>query len=223
LDGHGSRFDLEFLECINSEEIKWHVNIGLPYGTSYWQVGDSTEQNGCFKMALSKAKQELVTKKNDAGLSFEINKTVKDSVKVSFARVQHNQKAVLHRGWGPRALNMNVLLHPEIMASKPASSDETPEILNALTSSLPASELNLTEGLAGTLVQRIVIETNKEAHLKGMSIADSTKKRHETAKKNLENHEKRCTAGLLASSGQFSLGLEVLQHQRDAKQIEEEK
>jgi len=49
---------------------------------------------------------------------------------------------------------MNVLLHPEIMASKPASSDET---------------------------------------------------------------------GLLASSGQFSLGLEVLQHQRDAKQIEEEK
>jgi len=118
---------------------------------------------------------------------------------------------------------MNVLLHPEIMASKPASSDETPETLNALTSSLPASELNLTEGLAGTLVQRIVIETNKEARLKGMSIADITKNRHETAKKNLENHEKRCTAGLLASSGQFSLGLEVLQHQRDAKQIEEEK
>jgi len=75
LDGHGSRFDLEFLEYINSEETKWHVNIGLPYGTSYWQVGDSTEQNGCFKMALSKAKQELVTKKNDAGLPFEINKT----------------------------------------------------------------------------------------------------------------------------------------------------
>jgi len=75
LDGHGSRCDLEFLEYINSEETKWHVNIGLPYGTSYWQVGDSTEQNGCFKMALSKAKQELVTKKNDAGLPFEINKT----------------------------------------------------------------------------------------------------------------------------------------------------
>jgi hypothetical protein len=106
----------------------------------------------------------------------DIIRLVKDSVKVSFARVQHNQKAVLHRGWGPRALNMNVLLHPEIMASKPASSDETPEILNALTSSLPASELNLMEGLAGTLVQRIVIKTNKEAHLKGMSIADSTKK-----------------------------------------------
>jgi hypothetical protein len=50
-----------------------------------------------------------------------------------------------------------------------------------------------------------------------------TAKMHETAKKNLENHEKRCTAGLLASSGQFSLGLNVLQHQRNAKQIEEDK
>ena len=57
----GLNFD--FLEYINTCESKWYVNIGLPYGTSYWQVGDSTEQNGCFKMALSKAKQELVTKK----------------------------------------------------------------------------------------------------------------------------------------------------------------
>jgi hypothetical protein len=63
LDGHGSRFDLEFLEYINTAETKWDVNIGLPYGTSYWQVGDSTEQNGCFKMALTKEKQALVTKK----------------------------------------------------------------------------------------------------------------------------------------------------------------
>jgi hypothetical protein len=40
LDGHSSQFDLEFLEYINSEETKWNVNIGLPYGTSCWQVGD---------------------------------------------------------------------------------------------------------------------------------------------------------------------------------------
>jgi hypothetical protein len=59
LEGHGSRFDIKLLEYINSEETKWNVNIGLPYGTSYWQVGDSTEQNGCFKMVLAKAKQAL--------------------------------------------------------------------------------------------------------------------------------------------------------------------
>ena len=114
LDGHGSHFELEFLEYINCKESKWEVNIGLPYGTSYWQVGDSTEQNGCFKMALAREKQALVTKKNESGLPFEINKTdvvklVKNAWKVSFARVETNQKAVLHRGWGPKALNMNVL------------------------------------------------------------------------------------------------------------------
>ncbi len=53
LDGHGIRFELEFLKDINCKETKWEVNIGRPYGTSYWQVGDSTEQNGCFKMALA--------------------------------------------------------------------------------------------------------------------------------------------------------------------------
>ena len=63
LDGHGSRFELDFLKYVNKKETKWEVCIGLPYGTSYWQVGDSSEQNGCFKMSLTRAKQELVTKK----------------------------------------------------------------------------------------------------------------------------------------------------------------
>jgi hypothetical protein len=57
LDGHGSRFELEFLEYINTPEHKWNCCIGLPYGTSYWQVRDSSEQNGCFKMAFTREKQ----------------------------------------------------------------------------------------------------------------------------------------------------------------------
>ena len=63
LDGHGSRFDLEFLEYINAEETKWNVDIGLPYGTSYWQVGDSSAQNGSFKMKPTKVKNDLTSKK----------------------------------------------------------------------------------------------------------------------------------------------------------------
>jgi hypothetical protein len=75
-------------------------------------------------MALTREKQALVTKKNDHGLPYEINKTdvvklVKDSWKVSFAHTQTNIKAVLNRGWGPRALNYYALLHPEKSASKP--------------------------------------------------------------------------------------------------------
>ena len=57
LDGHGSRFDLISLEYINNPANPWSVvGIGVPYGTSYWQVGDSSQQNGSFKMNTGKAK-----------------------------------------------------------------------------------------------------------------------------------------------------------------------
>jgi hypothetical protein len=86
------------------QPTKWNVSIGLPYGTSYWKVGDSSEQNGCFKMALTKAKQELVTKK-DNRLDFAVDKRdvvklVKEAWAASFGRIRTNQKAILHRGWG---------------------------------------------------------------------------------------------------------------------------
>jgi len=58
MDGHGSHFELECLEYINNQETKWNCYIGLPCGTSYWQVGDCSEQNGCFKMALTKPKHK---------------------------------------------------------------------------------------------------------------------------------------------------------------------
>ena len=63
LDGHGSRLELPFLTYVNDENHPWVVCIGVPYGTSYWQVGDSSEQNGSYKMAIAKAKKELVLKK----------------------------------------------------------------------------------------------------------------------------------------------------------------
>jgi len=38
LDGHWSRFKLLFLEYINNPMHTWKVCIGVPYGTSIWQV-----------------------------------------------------------------------------------------------------------------------------------------------------------------------------------------
>jgi hypothetical protein len=73
---------------ILTAKTKWEVKIGLPYGTSYWQGGDSTEQNGCFKMTLAREKQALVTKKMKVAYL--------NAWKVSFARVETNWKAVLH-------------------------------------------------------------------------------------------------------------------------------
>ena len=51
LDAHGSRLEIPFLEYVNTEPNEWIVTIGTPYGTAYWQVGDSKEQNGSYKIA----------------------------------------------------------------------------------------------------------------------------------------------------------------------------
>ena len=68
LDGHDSRFDLPFLKYILAENYEWCVCIGVPYGTSYWQLGDSSEKNGNYKIYLGVAKRKLVTSKADMGL-----------------------------------------------------------------------------------------------------------------------------------------------------------
>jgi len=63
LDGHGSRLELLFLNYINPPEQEWVVCLGVPYDTSYWQVGSSAKQDGSYKMAITKAKRTLVDKK----------------------------------------------------------------------------------------------------------------------------------------------------------------
>ena len=63
LDGHGSRFQESFLSYVIDPRHEWVVCIGVPYGTALWQVGDSSEQNGSYKVALARAKSELISKK----------------------------------------------------------------------------------------------------------------------------------------------------------------
>ena len=65
VDGHKTRLHYKFLQYINQPEHKWHVCLGVPYATSYWQVGDSHEQNGNFKSNWYRAKRHLMTYKND--------------------------------------------------------------------------------------------------------------------------------------------------------------
>jgi hypothetical protein len=67
----------------------------------------------------------------------------------------------LNRGWGPKALNYNVLLHPKILTSKPGAKLKGP--MTELASSAAPEELKLCDGLAATLVDRIVLYKNKEA------------------------------------------------------------
>ena len=47
------------MRYIVAEDTRWYVGLGGPNGTSKWQVGDSSEKNGCFKMRNAEYKQKI--------------------------------------------------------------------------------------------------------------------------------------------------------------------
>ena len=120
VDGHGSRFGLNFLSYINNPDHEWVVCIGTPYGTALWQVGDSKECNGSFNIAITKAKQNLLDEKSQQCVNaqlqtYDIIPLVNAAWKQSFARIEKNKNACADRGWNP--LNRCLLLHSEIRAT----------------------------------------------------------------------------------------------------------
>jgi hypothetical protein len=118
LDGHHSRFGLPFLKYIHSDEHKWTCCIGVPYGTHLWQVADSTEMNGSFKTALTKAKRELITFRTGSTSKFvqtDIVPLVRKAWYASFARAEKAKKAITKRGWNP--LNYVLLDHDKLQSS----------------------------------------------------------------------------------------------------------
>jgi hypothetical protein len=172
LDGHCSRLELPFLQYVNDPNHEWVVCIGVPYGTSYWQVADSSEQNGSYKMALSTAKKELVKQKQRACFqnarieTYEIVIVVNEAWKQSFSRIEYNKKAIAVRGWFP--LTRNLLDHPEIAASKdPSSQDENMESQSTAASSNNqrslVATLNYQKGFANAVLSDILQNIDREA------------------------------------------------------------
>ena len=120
LDGHGSRFEIPFLDYITNPDHEWQVCIGVPYGTSLWQVADSKEQNGSYKIALARAKKIFEDKLSmfidpPTLERFDIIGLVNEAWASSFAKVDTNKKAICERGWGP--CNRNLLKYREIQNS----------------------------------------------------------------------------------------------------------
>ena len=115
LDGHHSRMQLPFLEYINNINNRWTVCIGVPYGTHIWQVADSSQQNGIFKLELSKAKELYLSQQPSSKKRFlptDIIPLVNMAWGKSFANAKNCQKAIRERGWGP--LNYCLLDHPDL-------------------------------------------------------------------------------------------------------------
>ena len=93
----------------------------MPYGTALWQVGDSCQQNGKFKILLTKKKRELFEQRMKTFcqhlhlLRTDIMVLVSEVWPEAFGNVQNNLKAIVERGWFP--LNRILLYNPIILAT----------------------------------------------------------------------------------------------------------
>jgi hypothetical protein len=218
LDGHNSRFELPFLWYVNHPNHNWVVCIGVPYGTSYWQVGDSSEQNGSYKIAMTREKRQLVMKKQRMGFqyarmeTYEIVSVVNAAWNSSFARSSYNKDAIAARGWGP--LTRNLLDNDEIAATRDPrareeseTSTEEPESIVAESRQTIASTLNYSSGLASTLIGDILqsIDIN--------IVRDQIRENRQGSERaaNALVDAKKLSAGVLFKSGSVYLGPDVLQ------------
>ena len=235
LDGHGSRFDVTFLEYINNDDTKWNVCIGLPYGTSYWQVGDSSEQNGCFKMALTKYKRDLLRRKELVDQEFAIEKDdvvglVSRAWQDSFARVRTNKNAIAERGWTP--LNYNCLLHPEVATTKfkgvinndimmqpPAVTDLGIDSTASTALTVQPELLNLSNGLAASLFDTLMDTKARNDARNGINREEVQRKRRETSLEDMRLRKKRYSAGLHVAAGKHRLGPDLLTEMRERANI----
>jgi hypothetical protein len=140
-DAHDSRLQTPFLGYINDESHLWKSCIGLPNGTHSWQVGDSEEQNGSYKVETTREKAELVLYKTRIGMDGTIEKH--DAIPIlnivwpkSFGRPETNKKAISDRGWYPA--NRRLLTDPEILKTKAKINETTSTVTpptNASTTS----------------------------------------------------------------------------------------
>jgi hypothetical protein len=221
LDGHNSRFEVPFLEYVNKPETRWITCIGVPYGTSYWQVGDSSEQNGSYKMALTRAKKELVLKKqrmcftNARVEPYEVVIIVNEAWKKSFGRSTFNKEAIAARGWYP--LTRNLLDHPEIAATaenidnSTTAMDASDAVDSSQSNSQPsiATSLNFRHGFANTVMVDILQNIDRDAVREQIRINQQEGQQAQ----NTLMAAKRLTAGILFKSGEAWLGPAVLEEQ----------
>jgi hypothetical protein len=217
LDGHWSRFDLDLLKYIRTIENQWSVCFGVPYATHIWQVADSSEQNGSYKIAEAGVKRKIMQKKSELRMDPRLGPTdiipiVRMAWVRSFAHVQSNKNAIADRGWNP--CNRALLTMDEILRTK--VNDITGK--NALDESrhqdpivtIP-TDLNVETGTAAALFDQMV-----DRGYTSVAGRERRRQRDEAstvAKKALDK-TKRLTSGPAFANGLVALhGDVVFEHQ----------
>jgi hypothetical protein len=218
VDGHQSRLDPAFVSYINHPDHEWRVCLGVPYATVLWQVGDASEQNGKFKIEWTKVKEWMMVYKCINCLPRTIGPTdiiplINRVFHKSYGNIHSNLKALADRGWNP--LNRKLLEHNELI-------DDSIEIVqNTLTnatyenSSAGSANLNIHQGMAATVLDRMIAERARSSQAK--KSADERKRKGDVILQNLKE-AKKLTSGVMASNGIHSLRdprfLEAYNHRR---------
>jgi hypothetical protein len=217
IDGHESRLDPTFLIYINDDNHIWKVCLGVPYATSYWQVGDSAEQNGTFKVLWYREKAKLVSFKRDHYMPLTINgwdimPLLNKIFFYSYGRVLTNLNATSERGWSPA--NRKLLSHPDLLPDEAQIIQDAEQPSN--NGAIVSPELNLVSGLSSVVIDRLCQQRERNGGIarRQQNYEDGT-----DAMTSLDE-AKRITSGLLVANGIHSLNNPMVQERIRAKQQE---
>jgi len=216
MDGHGSRFELEFLQCINNKDHEWSVCIGVPHGTHLWQVGDAASMNGAFKIGITKAKEELMSAKEKRFMSAKFLPTdripiVNKAWAKSFANVAFGRKALVERGWNP--LNRALLKNKEVMDTRleaEANNEDALSILTRVAAVAAASGnavIQVNEGKSADAIDLLVADRDR-AQQRQKALDRKLLAANATA---ACDRTKKLTSGKMVVSGKHRLSTDVME------------
>jgi hypothetical protein len=222
LDGHHSRFGLPFLEYIHSEQHKWTCCIGVPYGTHLWQVADSSQINGGFKIALTRFKREVLaclTGNTPRFMQTDIISLVRKAWYASFAKQESAKVAIAKRGWNP--LIFYLLDHPNLSLSfNNGVSDNSNQSGDSTLAIINQTVLKFNNGLN----QFILIEAKKEGRKRKLEEQQKKVAAREENFTSLVNYTRlTASSGSLAKHNIFEIGAGLLAKVREKDEAEERK
>jgi len=202
-NGHDSRMKLPFLRCVNDNNHKWNVNVGLPHNTERWQHHDSKQINGNFKTNFYKAKEMLAWFKmrHDLPLKFKptnVIPLVNAVWKGCFDNVEQAKHSLADRGWNP--LNRATLTHPKILTTR------TSEQRMAAAAATVNLNLNLDEGDVVDIIDSMLNKQDAEKRLQ----RNLEKKRRAEASNEVTKKAMTLTSGMMAGAGVHHLGKDQL-------------
>ena len=227
VDGHQSRFSLPFLEYITNPQHPWKVSIGVPYGTALWQVGDSYQQNGRFKIILNTLKKKLMEYRMDNFTSeMELQPTdimamIHTAWNASFADVAGNIEAIAERGWFP--LTKKLLLEPRLrltMTEEDREMESTLDMIgllqqmneqddNVISSYDDRNSLNFQEGFSSDMIDRLVAHND----LAKARARNNLKREMGVSSKSLMKQVKRLTSAgeIVRVANTHEIGISILE------------